>query len=144
MNLMKSTFPKLCAFKPMLVTMFVMGLFAVVTPSLQAQSAKVNDNFASIPNGPYVSPATAIIRLEEQCTSLKGQLEIYNSSSQEYKVALGKYEFFNSILRPLYDGKTTEESLITGLQGLTTDVYGTLSRAKRQEFKEEAIELLKV
>lgn len=140
---MKSSFSKLIAFKPMLITMFVMGLFAVVTPSLQAQSAKVNDNFASIPNGPYVSPATAIIRLEEQCTTLKAALEFFNSSSQEYKNALAKYEFFNAILNPLYEGKSTEESLVIGLHGLTTDVYGKLSKEKRQEFKDEAIELLK-
>lgn len=140
---MKSTFTKLCAIKPMLLTMFVLGLFAVASPGVQAQASDLTNNFASIPNGPYVSPATAIVRLEEQCTTLKASLEFFNSSSQEYKTALAKYEFFNAILRPLYDGKTTEESLVQGLQGLTTDIYGTLSRTKRQEFKDEAIELLK-
>ena len=140
---MKSTFPKLFAIKTMLLTFFVLGLFAVASPGVQAQTSEFTNNFASIPNGPYVSPATAIVRLEEQCVTLKSALEFFNSSSQEYKNALAKYEFFNAILQPLYDGKTTEESLTQGLHGLTTDIYGKLTREKRQEFKDEAIELLK-
>ncbi len=140
---MKSTFPKLFAIKTMLLTFFVLGLIAVASPGVQAQTSEFTNNFASIPNGPYVSPATAIIRLEEQCATLKAALEFFNSSSPEYKNALAKYEFFNSILTPLYDGKSTEQSLVIGLNGLMTDVYGKLSREKRQEFKDEAIELLK-
>lgn len=141
---MKSIFPQLFACKPMLITLFVMGLMAVASPGVQAQASDLEDNFASIPQGTYVSPATAITRLEEQCVSLKAQLEFYNSSSQEYKNALAKYEFFNAILSPLYEGKSTEESLVIGLQGLRTDIYGKLSRTKRYEYKEEAVELLKV
>jgi hypothetical protein len=142
MNLMKSTFTDLFTFKPILICLIMVGLYVVSAPTLQAQSTKVNDDFTTVPAGPYVSPSTAIIRLEEQNATLKNQLEIYNSSSLEYKYALAKYQFFSAILQPLYEGKGTKESLELGLGFLTTDAAGTLPKAKKQEFKDEAISLL--
>ena len=95
---MKSTFTDLFTFKPILICLIMVGLYVVSAPTLQAQSTKVNDEFTTAPAGPYVSPSTAITRLEEQNVSLKNQLEIYNSSSLEYKHALAKYQFFSAIL----------------------------------------------
>lgn len=141
---MKSTFSKFLTLKLVLISLFMIGLSVVVTPSVQAQSSLTDGGFASLPPGTtYVSPATAIARLDEQCISLKAQVAFYNSSSQEYKLALAKYKFFSIILEQLHAGRTTEESLITGLNALQTDVIGTLSKQKLQEYKTEAIELLK-
>ncbi len=142
MNLMKSTFTNLFTLKPILICLIMVGLYVVSSPTLQAQSSHVNDDFTTVPNGPYVSSSTAITRLEDQCTTLKSQLEIYNTSSLEYKLALAKYDFFSAILVPLYEGKSVKESLVIGLGFLTTDAAGNLSKQKRQEFKEEAISLL--
>ncbi len=139
---MKSTFTDLFTFKPILICLIMVGLYVVSAPTLQAQSTQTNFGFTSVPAGSYVSTSTAITRLEDQNASLKNQLEIYNSSSLEYKVALAKYQFFSVILQALYDGKETKESLEIGLGFLTTDAAGILSKAKKQEFKDEAISLL--
>ncbi len=143
MNLMKSTFTELFTFKPILICLIMVGLYVVSAPTLQAQSTKVSDSFTTVPDVSYVSPSTAITLLDEQNASLKLQLQIYNSSSLEYKLANAKFQFFLTILQSIVDGKGTKESLVIGLGYLSSDASGnTLSKQKKQEFKDEAISLL--
>ena len=143
MNLMKSTFTDLFTFKPILICLIMVGLYVVSAPTLQAQSTKVSDSFTTVPDVSYVSPSTAITLLDEQNASLKLQLQIYNSSSLEYKLANAKFQFFLTILQSIVDGKGTKESLVIGLVYLSSDASGnTLSKQKKQEFKDEAISLL--
>ena len=140
---MKSTFTDLFTFKPILICLIMVGLYVVSAPTLQAQSTKVSDSFTTVPDVSYVSPSTAITLLDEQNTSLKLQLQIYNSSSLEYKLANAKFQFFLTILQSIVDGKGTKESLVIGLGYLSSDASGnTLSKQKKQEFKDEAISLL--
>ena len=143
MNLMKSTFTELFTFKPILICLIMVGLYVVSAPTLQAQSTKVSDSFTTVPDVSYVSPSTAITLLDEQNASLKLQLQIYNSSSLEYKLANAKFQFFLTILQSIVDGKGTKECLVIGLGYLSSDASGnTLSKQKKQEFKDEAISLL--
>ena len=122
---------------------FMVGLYVVSAPTLQAQSTKVSDSFTTVPDVSYVSPSTAITLLDEQNASLKLQLQIYNSSSLEYKLANAKFQFFLTILQSIVDGKGTKESLVIGLGYLSSDASGnTLSKQRKQEFKDEAISLL--
>ena len=51
---MKSTFTDLFTFKPILICLIMVGLYVVSAPTLQAQSTKVNDDFTTVPAGPYV------------------------------------------------------------------------------------------
>ncbi|MBK8831555.1 MAG: hypothetical protein IPN60_12015 [Saprospiraceae bacterium] len=140
---MKSTFTELFTFKPILICLIMVGLYVVSAPTLQAQSTKVSDSFTTVPDVSYVSPSTAITLLDEQNASLKLQLQIYNSSSLEYKLANAKFQFFLTILQSIVDGKGTKESLVIGLGYLSSDASGnTLSKQKKQEFKDEAISLL--
>lgn len=140
---MKSTFTELFTFKPILICLIMVGLYVVSAPTLQAQSTKVSDSFTAVPDVSYVSPSTAITLLDEQNASLKLQLQIYNSSSLEYKLANAKFQFFLTILQSIVDGKGTKESLVIGLGYLSSDASGnTLSKQKKQEFKDEAISLL--
>ncbi|HQW02140.1 MAG TPA: hypothetical protein PLR30_06675 [Saprospiraceae bacterium] len=140
---MKSTFTDLFTFKPILICLIMVGLYVVSAPTLQAQSTKVSDSFTTVPDVSYVSPSTAITLLDEQNASLKLQLQIYNSSSLEYKLANAKFQFFLTILQSIVDGKGTKESLVIGLGYLSSDASGnTLSKQKKQEFKDEAISLL--
>ncbi len=140
---MKSTFTELFTFKPILICLIMVGLYVVSAPTLQAQSSKVSDSFTTVPDVSYVSPSTAITLLDEQNASLKLQLQIYNSSSLEYKLANAKFQFFLTILQSIVDGKGTKESLVIGLGYLSSDASGnTLSKQKKQEFKDEAISLL--
>ena len=140
---MKSTFTELFTFKPILICLIMVGLYVVSAPTLQAQSTKVSDSFTTVPDVSYVSPSTAITLLDEQNASLKLQLQIYNSSSLEYKLANAKFQFFLTILQSIVDGKGTREPLVIGLAYLPSDPSGnTLSKQKKQEFKDEAISLL--
>ena len=140
---MKSTFTDLFTFNPILICLIMNGLYAVSAPTPQAQSTKVSDSFTTVPDVSYVSPSTAITLLDEQNASLKLQLQIYNSSSLEYKLANAKFQFFLTILQSIVDGKGTKESLVIGLGYLSSDASGnTLSKQKKQEFKDEAISLL--
>ena len=140
---MKSTFTELFTFKPILICLIMVGLYVVSAPTLQAQSTKVSDSFTTVPDVSYVSPSTAITLLDEQNASLKLQLQIYNSSSLDYKLANAKFQFFLTILQSIVDGKGTKESLVIGLGYLSSDASGnTLSKQKKQEFKDEAISLL--
>jgi hypothetical protein len=107
---MKSTFTDLFTFKPILICLIMVGLYVVSAPTLQAQSTKVSDSFTTVPDVSYVSPSTAITLLDEQNASLKLQLQIYNSSSLEYKLANAKFQFFLTILQSIVDGKGTKES----------------------------------
>ena len=140
---MKSTFTDLFTFKPILICLIMVGLYVVSAPTLQAQSTEVSDSFTTVPDVSYVSPSTAITLMDEQNASLKLQLQIYNSSSLEYKLANAKFQFFLTILQSIVDGKGTKESLVIGLGYLSSDASGnTLSKQKKQEFKDEAISLL--
>jgi hypothetical protein len=93
----------------------------------------------------YVSPSVAITLLEEQLGSLKNQLAFYNSSSQEYKIAYAKYSFFSAILKPLQEGKTVKQAIEAGLQSFgSSDMSTVLPKGKKEEFKQEVIDLLKL
>lgn len=139
---MKSTITNFLTFKPMLICLIMVGLYVVSAPTLQAQSSNVNDNFLTVPAGPYVSASTAITRLEDQCAALKGQMEVLNPNSNEYKAVLGKYDFYSAILTPLYEGKAVSESLVIGLKLLLTDSYGSYTKQQKQQLKQDAISLL--
>ena len=140
---MKSTFTELFTFKPILICLIMVGLYVVSAPTLQAQSTKVSDSFTTVPDVSYVSPSTAITLLDEQNASLKLQLQIYNSSCLENNLANAKVQLFLTILQSNVDGKGTKETLVIGLGYLSSDASGnTLSKQKKQEFKDEAISLL--
>ncbi len=138
---MKSTFTNLLTFKPVFLCLIMVGLYVVSLPTLQAQS-HVNDNFLSVPSGPYVSTQTAIDRVETQCKILKGQLEVLDPSSNTYRTVEAKYEFYSLILNDLYDGKTVQESLVTGLTSLLADRYAFFTKQEKLQLKQEAIALL--
>ena len=140
-NLMKSTFLPFLTLKPLKVSLILVGLWVLFTPALQAQS-QVNDNFLTVPNGPYVSVQTAIDRLETQCKVLKGQLEVLDPATNTYKTVEAKYDYYSAILQALYDGKTVKESIVACLTALLADRYGFFTKQEKQQIKQETIALL--
>ena len=137
---MKSTVLNLVSLKLAIAGMILTGLF-LFAPS-QAQAQTFNDFYAA-PNGPYTTPANAITRVEAKILTIKGLYEILDPHSQEYKNNAVKYSFYDAILAKLQAGKTVKESLETGLQVFSLDSSGDLSKGKREEYKQEAIYLLK-
>lgn len=141
---MKSKMSKILSFKPILICLIMAGFYFVSPTQIQAQSA-ISSNFYIAPAGPYVDPATAINRLEEQLVSLKGQMEFYNSSSQEWKLVNAKFNFFNTINQALVEGRPVQISIEEGLKAFgSSEMSSGLPKGKKEEYKLEVINLLKL
>jgi hypothetical protein len=138
---MKNTVLKLLSVKLTLVSLILAGLFLLAPSHVQAQST-TKDLF-SAPNVTFVEPATAITRVEAKCLELKANYGTLNAQSQAYSDNVIKYAFYNTILDKLNEGKTTKESLETGLRFLGTDAASSLSRPNMMAYRLEAINLLK-
>jgi hypothetical protein len=139
---MKSLFSGSMALRPLIFFLLVGGLSMLLPSSVYAQSQTTNNDFLSLPAGPYVTSDQAISLLEGQCSELKEILSGLNSSSQAFKIAAAKYGFFSHILDALLEGKTVQESLLNGLQLLNSKDNVDLPKGMTNEFKAEAIDLL--
>jgi len=137
---MKNTVLKLLSVKLALVSFILAGLFLFAPSHVQAQSTDV---LFSAPNGSYVTPATAIARVEAKCIDLKNQYLVLTPQSQAYSDNVIKYSFYSIILDKLNEGKTVKESLEAGLKLFGTDGASSLSRANMMAYRLEAINLLK-
>jgi hypothetical protein len=141
---MKSTLLKFLSSRPILIGLIMAGFYFVSPASMQAQSV-LNSNYYLVPDGPYVAPTVAIERLEDQLVSLKNQLNFYNSSSQEYRIVSAKFNFFSTIHQSLVEGKTVKVSIQDGVNAFgSSDLSSGLPKGKKEEFKIEVINLLKL
>jgi len=138
--LMKNTVSNLLSVKLALVSFVLAGLFLFAPSHIQAQTT--NELFIA-PNITYVSSSTATSRVEEKILSIKSQFETVVHGSQAYADLTVKYAFYETILNKLQEGKTTKESLQTGLKYFGTDAASATSRSNLVTYKQEAINLLK-
>jgi hypothetical protein len=138
---MKSLFAKTITVRPVVFFFLLAGWSFLGTPSASAQQLTNND-FLTVPAGPYVSAAQAMTLLEGQLIELKDIMTNNNSSSQTYKIAFAKFNFFDHILTNLHQGKTVQESLVQGLMFLNSHENMDLPKGKINEFKTEAVDLL--
>lgn len=137
---MKNTVLNVLSVKLALVSFILAGLFLLAPSQVQAQSTA---DLFSAPNITYVSPATAIARVEAKCLELKDNYISLNAQSQAYSDNVIKYSFYTTILDKLNEGKTTKESLDAGLKVFGTDAASSLSKSNMQAYRLEAINLLK-
>jgi hypothetical protein len=142
MNLMKSTLSAVLSFRLAIVGLVFAGMFLLAPSALKAQTSAVA-NFHSVPSGPYVTAPVAITRVEAQILWIKGQYEILDPASQDYRNNEAKYAFYTAILNQLNDGKTVAESIEAALTVFDTDAVGVLPKGKKEEYKQEAINLLR-
>ena len=142
---MKSTTSSFFTFKPILISLFLAGFYFISPVNTSAQTGKINNDFFAVPDGPYVAPDIAIARLEEQLIPLKLQLGFYNPSSQEYKTALAKWSFFDRINQRIVEGNSVKGAIQEGVNDFGSSEMSTpLAKGKKDEYKEEVIELLKL
>ncbi|HJW28160.1 MAG TPA: hypothetical protein VJ508_02800 [Saprospiraceae bacterium] len=118
------------------------GISFLAPTHSKAQSSILYD-FYTAPSGPYVATNVAITRVQTHLDQIKTQMEANNPQSDNYKYLSIKHDFFSIIYDQLVAGKTVKESIEAGLRIFTTDVASGLPKAKREEFKQEAINLLK-
>ncbi len=137
---MKNTILNLLSAKLALVSFILAGLFLLAPSHVQAQTTT---NLYGVPNVTYVSTQTAIERVETKILFLKGQYEILTHGTQAYDDNEMKYSFYSIILDRLNEGKTTKESLESGLTLFGTDQASTFSKTMMQTTRQEAINLLK-
>ena len=140
---MKSSVSLLHKFKLTFVGILLAGLCWLMPTQSHAQSSTTASGLYDVPAGPYATSAVALTRIEAQITSIKSQLQYLGQGSQEFKELNAKYQFYSIIYDQLKAGKTTKESLEIGLKFFGTDVASDLSKAKKEQFKQEAITLLK-
>lgn len=139
---MKSKVSAILSFRLAIVSLIFAGLFLFAPSTMKAQSSAVA-NFHSVPAVAYVTPAVAITRIEAQVLWVKGQYEVLDPASQAYRNNEIKYAFYTAILNNLNDGKSVEESIVAALYVFDSDSVGTLPKGKKEEYKEDAINLLK-
>jgi hypothetical protein len=141
---MKRSVSPVHQFKLTFVGLLLAGLCWLMPSHLQAQSSSTASvSFYEAPAGPYTTPAIAITRVENQIASIKSQLANVVHGSQEFTNLTVKEQFYSIIDDQLLAGKTVKESLELGLKLFTTDVASGLSKGKKEEYKQEALNLLK-
>ncbi len=139
---MKSKVSAILSFRLAIVSLIFAGLFLFAPSTIKAQSTAVA-NFHSVPAGTYVTPEVAITRIENQILWLKGQYEVLDPASQAYRNNEIKYAFYTAIFNNLKDGKTVEQSIEAALFVFDTDAIGTLPKGRKEEYKDDAVNLLR-
>jgi hypothetical protein len=140
---MKSSVSLLHKFKLTFVGILLAGLCWLMPSQAHAQSGTTAYGLYDAPAGPYASSPVALSRVEAQILLIKSQLQNLSQGSQDFKDLTVKQQFYSIIYDQLKAGKTTKESLEAGLKFFGTDVASVLSKTKKEQYKQEAITLLK-
>lgn len=126
------------------ITLMLAGLFAFIpAQDTQAQTNSVQD-FNFVPAGPYVTTDVAMTRVMNYVETIKPQLDFLAPHTQEYRNLAAKVDFYLDIHQHLTAGNPVQASIQHGLNVLVSDAHETLPKSMRQEYKEEAIQLLKL
>ncbi len=134
---MKNTVLILLSSKMALVSLLVVGMFLFAPDKAQAQSTT---NMANV----YVSPPTAISRLETEAKGLKGQLEVLAPGTASFQIVLWKYELYDAVLNHLYLGKTVAQSIELGLNIYATDAYADMPESQKRANRTALIQILHI
>ena len=138
---MKRTITKETSHKLTWTFLVLVGLF-VFAPSSDL-AAQTNTLEMTIPSGPYVAPADAITRIETHIDVIKPLIEFMSPNTQEYRNLVARIDFYYEIINQLKAGKTVQESILHALSVLSSDQHSTISKAKRLEYQQEAVDLLR-
>lgn len=138
---MKRTFTKAISTRLTWTFLILAGLF-VIAPSSDL-TAQTHSLEITVPAGPYVAPADAITRIETHIDVIKPLVEFMSPNTQEYRNLSARIDFYYEIIRLLKTGKTVQESILGALSVLSSDQHSTISKAKRLEYQEEAVDLLR-
>jgi len=127
-----------------IVGLLLAGLCWLMPSQVRAQSSStVSVSFYQAPAGPYAAPAVALSRVESQILLIKSQLENLVHGSQEFNNLAVKEQFYAVIEGQLSAGKPVKEALEIGLKFFGTDAASILTKGKKEEYRQEAITLLK-
>jgi len=138
---MKKTSFYFLSVKLALVSLFTIGLFLVSPSQMQAQTTT---DYYSQTSVSFVSPATAMTRVDSKLVEINTLLGTLNAQSQEHLFASIKHDFYTVIREQLTAGKSVKESVEEGIKLLiTADISSQLPKINREQFKQEAINLLK-
>ena len=140
---MKSTCTKGFSLTLTFVSLMMVGLLTLTPSQSAVAQSNVVQDFDFVPSGPYVAPNVALIRVENQIEVLKPQFDNLTPHTQDYRNLEAKVDFYLSILKSLEGGETVQASIKTALTVLVSDAHETLPKPLRQEYKDEAIQLLK-
>ncbi len=139
---MKNTILNCLFIKPALISLITFGIFLVGTSNAQAP---ITTGYISQANVSFISIPEAKIKVDEKLAEINTLQGTLNNQSQEYLYAGFKRDFYTGIHDQLNAGKTVRESVEYGLNLLITGNIATqLPKLNREQYKQEAISLLRV
>lgn len=141
MNLATKILPGSLSLNLTLVSLVLIGLSTLLPINdIRSQGQEL---VLSVPSGPYVTIDEAIIRVETKIEEIKPQFDNLIPGTQEYRDLQAEVDFYVSILENLNSGHSVQAAIEAGLQILNSDAHSTVSKEKRYEFRQEAIDLLR-
>jgi hypothetical protein len=96
-----------------------------------------------LPTGSFVNSATAQDRLLNAMKGLKDQLAQYAEGTAPYDAAYLRYTYYRYIMVNLEGGKGVSESIVAGIQMLTSDLAINVTPQQAVVEKNAAIALLR-
>ncbi|MGB4849685.1 MAG: hypothetical protein WBP41_17300 [Saprospiraceae bacterium] len=139
---MKNTVLNFLSIKRTLISLITFGIFLVGTSHAQAP---ITTGYISQASVSFISIPAAKIKVDGKLTEINTLLGTLNNQSQEYLYAGFKRDFYSGIHDQLNAGKSVRESLEFGINLLITGNIATqLPKLNREQYKQEAISLLRV
>lgn len=138
--LMKNTVFSYLPTKMTLLSLITFGIFLAT----YAQAQTITD-YVSQANVSFISIPAAKIKVDGKLAEINTLMGTLNNQSQEYLYAGFKRDFYTGIHDQLNSGKTVKESVEYGINLLITgDIITQLPKLNREQYKQEAISLLRL
>jgi hypothetical protein len=138
---MKNTVLNFLSIKLTLISLITFGIFIIGPAHAQAP---ITTDYVSQANVSFISNPAAKIKVDGKLAEINTLLGTLNNQSQEYLYAGFKRDFYTGIHDQLNAGKTVRESVEFGINLLITgNIANQLPKVIREQYKQEAINLLK-
>lgn len=125
-----------------LATFLLAGLSLFThSQTLQAQTT-LSGGIFSMPTENFVSPAEALVRLDNALVPIKIALEGAQQGTQAYRDMEAKYDLYNGAINDITGGKGVAQSIYDGMILIGTDKY-QLSKQTLLQYRTEIINLLR-
>ncbi len=136
---MKKTFLRIAIFA------FVLGglSFVDATYQVKAQNALSSDLFVE-PTNQFVSAPDAVVRINQEITSMKYVLAGLVEGTPEYRTVWLRSTFYSATLEGLNAGKTVPQSIVEGLKYMTQSDDLDTGKGVLFQYRTQMISLLKV
>lgn len=121
---------------------FLLAGLPSISSQFQLQAQSLSQDIYSLPTENFVTPAVAIVRLDNALVSIKNQLAPFTEGTPQYNKVYARYVCYNTTKESIEGGKTVAESIVDGMSGVGADQYD-LAKNDLPTFRQDLINLLK-